>query len=336
MIGRNDYHYLPVDDLAAEWGFYLTATGRVLNPVEPGTPYGVHPEMYRFDQSPAPSDDPLVSSTWASGRILPEFAMVYVTDSHGVFESEETGAVEFEGSTLLFLFPGVWHRYRAVGKEKGWLTQRWLAFNGDIAYRLMKRAYIAPESAVRPAARPRRLAAAFDRFIERVTANPTADPILLSMRSMDLLADCIESARDGTLMQDTQEGLKAEDGGDALVSRMLNLIWTGSHRDLTMDQLCEMVGAKRRSMERWFRDARGHSLLTEVNLCRYRRARRLLETTDLPVKNVCWLAGFRNTEQMRHSFLQAVGMAPENYRRLHLREGIWGKKSAGEDSGNGG
>ncbi len=36
--------------------------------------------------------------------------------------------------------------------------------------------------------------------------------------------------------------------------------------------------------------------------------------TDLPVKNVCWLAGFTNTEQMRVTFLQLVGMTPGQYR----------------------
>ena len=119
--------------------------------------------------------------------------MVYITDSHAVFESDETGVVEFDGPTLLFLFPGVWHRYRSVGMDKKWLTQRWLCFNGDIAYRLMEQQLITSETAVRPAARPRRLAAAFDR----VADNPSADPTLLSMRAMELLANSIESAQDG-------------------------------------------------------------------------------------------------------------------------------------------
>jgi AraC-like DNA-binding protein len=311
MNKQNDYHYLPVDDHTAEWGFYLCTTGRMLNPVAPIAPYGLHPEMYMFDQRPASAANPLAASPRESGRILPEFAVIYVTETHGVFESDETGVVEYNGPTLLFLFPGVWHRYRAVGNTKDWLTQRWIAFNGDIAYRLMKRGYVTPESAVRPAARPRRLAAAFDRLVDRVAADPSADPILHSMRGMDLLADCMESARDGQHTPDAQEVTQAEEGSNAMVTRMLDLIWTGSHRDLTMDQLCETVGAKRRSMERWFR---------EMNLCRYRRARHLLETTNMPVKNICWLAGFRNTEQMRLSFLQKVGMAPEHYRQKHRRD----------------
>jgi AraC-like DNA-binding protein len=319
MSARNDYHYLPVDDRAAEWGFYLNTTGRVLNPVTPNTPHGLHPEMYMFDQSPASVTHPLALSPKQSGRILPEFAVVYVTDSHGVFQSDETGVVEFDKPTLLFLFPGVWHRYRTVGSSKTWLSQRWLGFNGDLAYRLMAQGFVTPETAVRTAARSRRLAAAFDRLIDLVAANPAMDTIILSMRGLDLLADCIESARDGQKDVEAPVIENPVEGSDALVNRMLELIWGGSHQNLTMDQLCEAVGAKRRSMERWFRDIRGHSLLTEVNICRCRRARRLLETTDLPVKNVCWLAGFRNIEQMRLNFLQTVGMAPEYYRKNRRR-----------------
>ena len=53
MKPQNEHHYLPVDDRVAEWGFFLTTTGRVLNPVEQDLPYGVHPDMYMFDYSPA-------------------------------------------------------------------------------------------------------------------------------------------------------------------------------------------------------------------------------------------------------------------------------------------
>jgi AraC-like DNA-binding protein len=311
MSERNQHHYPPVDDRAAQWGLYVTTAGRVLDPVGPGRPYGVHPDMYLFDYDPAPGGAVGARSPQASGRILPEFQVVYITDTHAVFESDETGMVEFDGPTLLFLFPGVWHRYRPVGQAKERLTARWLGFNGDVAYRLLGQGYITPETAVRPAARPRRLAAAFDSLVDRIAADPTADPVLLSMHAMDLLANCIECAREGQ-----KEQMRQKDGDD-LVARVLDLIWTGSHRGLTMEQLCEMVGAPRRTVERRFRAARGHSLLTEVNDCRCRRARHFLERTDLPIKNVCWLAGFSNTEQMRVTFLQRVGMTPGEYRRNH-------------------
>jgi AraC-like DNA-binding protein len=311
MNARNEYHYLPVDDPAAEWGFYLTSMGRVLDRVTKDMPHGVHPDMYMFDLTPAPRDEIFTRSPRESGRVLPEFAVIFITDTHAVFESDETGVIEFDAPTLLFLFPGVWHRYRSVKSNKDWLIERWIGFNGDIAYRLMNLQTITAKTACRPAAKPQQLAAAFDRLVDRISDNPSANPMLFSMHAMDLLADCIESAQDGT---DGTDGKDGKDGSNAWVARMLNLIWTGSHRDLTVDQLCELVGVRRRSMERWFTMARGHSMLTEVNLCRCRRARHFLETTDLPIKNICWLAGFRNTEQMRVNFQRLVGMSPDQYR----------------------
>ena len=71
----------------------------------------------------------------------------------------------------------------------------------------------------------------------RVASNPSADPTLLSMHAMELLASSIESAHDG------------KDGKDGLVAQVLDLIWTGSHRGLTMEQLCASVGADRRTVE---------------------------------------------------------------------------------------
>ncbi|MBK1881690.1 helix-turn-helix domain-containing protein [Luteolibacter pohnpeiensis] len=44
------------------------------------------------------------------------------------------------------------------------------------------------------------------------------------------------------------------------------------------------------------------------------RAQLFLERTDLPIKNVCWLVGFNNTEQMRVVFQRLLGMAPGEYR----------------------
>ena len=312
MNPQNEYHYPPVDDRAAKWGFYLTTAGRVLNPVASDLPYGVHPDMYVFDQDSAPRDSATLKSPRESGRILPEFQVAYITDTRAVFESDETGVVEFDGPTLLFLFPGVWHRYRSVGRDKKWLTTRWLGFNGDLAYRLMEQQFVTPETAIRPAARPRRLAAAFDRLIDRVASNPSADPTLLSMHAMELLANSIESAHDG------KDG---KDGKDGLVAQVLDLIWTGSHRALTMGQLCESVGANRRTVDRRFMAARGHSLLTEVNRCRCQRAQHFLSMTELPLKNVCWLTGFHNPKHMRVTFQQITGVTPSMYRERHQRRG---------------
>ena len=103
------YHYLPVNDTAMRWGLYVTGAGYAVISVGQDYPPEGHPGLYDFQ--------------WSRGRVLPEFQILLISDGCGVFESEPTGEVSVESGSLLFLFPGVWHRYRP-DKSSGW-TERW-------------------------------------------------------------------------------------------------------------------------------------------------------------------------------------------------------------------
>lgn len=179
-----------------------------------------------------------------------------------------------------------------------------------MAYRLMERQSIRPETAVRLVASS--LVGDFDRLIDRVAANPGADATLLSMHAMELLASCIESVQDETCGPARKD---ENHSSDALVADGLHLIWTGSHRGLTIDQLCESLGARRRTVDRRFASVRGHSLLSEINHCRCQRAKHFLTKTTLPIKTICWLAGFHNPKHMRETFQQISGTPPSQYRQ---------------------
>jgi len=120
MSLSNFYCYLPVDDELMNWGAYVTSVGRVVIPTATRYPPPGHPAIYDF--------------RWQVGRVLPEFAVILITEGRGIFDSKETGHVAFEGPTMILLFPGVWHRYRP-DFETGW-TERWVCFNGEIAHRL--------------------------------------------------------------------------------------------------------------------------------------------------------------------------------------------------------
>ena len=122
------FHYLPVSEETMNSGMYVTGLGRATIHAGDRYPPSGHPILYQFD--------------WARGRTLPEFQLVLLTDGAGEFESEATGNVQFEGAALLFLFPGVWHRYRPELKV-GW-KERWISFNGELLHRLFDVAMLGP------------------------------------------------------------------------------------------------------------------------------------------------------------------------------------------------
>lgn len=291
------HHYLPVHDEAMRWGVYVTGAGRVrVGPGEPYPPPG-HPGPYDF--------------RWQSGRTLPEFQMLLLTKGRGTFESEETGTVKIGGGTLLFLFPGVWHRYQP-DRETGW-TERWLSFNGELVHRLSDHQLFGPGSATCAIRGVRQFARAFDRLLRQIHSSPTGNSILLSLNAMSLLATALAAIRRNppATTPPTETG---EPPADPMVARAVEFIWTRSHHPVSIPAIARAIGVNRRTLERRFLVERGNSILDEINNCRLSRAKRLLAETDLPIKVITHLSGFSSEQRMRATFMQKEGVPPSRYR----------------------
>ncbi len=295
--GEAFHHYLPVDDQSIDWGIYVTGAGRVA--IRPGQPYPPpgHPGPYDF--------------RWQLGRTLPEFQVLLVTDGHGLFESRETGMVTVADGSLMFLFPGVWHRYQPDSRT-GW-TERWLSFNGELVHRFMDHGPVNAGSAVRKAHDPENVRKAFDRLLGNIHSNPSQNSVLLSLHAMSLLATAIEAAMPE---EPSKVSPSFQDGEptDSIVAQAVGFIWTRSHYPITVPKIAQALGVNRRTLERRFAAERGQSILDEINDCRLSRAKRLLEETDLPIKVVTHLAGFSSEQRMRATFLAREGVLPSAHR----------------------
>ncbi len=300
------YHYLPVDDDVIRWGIYVTGAGRGRILAEQTYPPVDHPTLYQFD--------------WERGRTLPEFQMILVTEGRGVFESGPTGPRSIVPDTLILLFPGIWHRYRPE-PVTGW-TERWISLNGTIAHRLVEQRLVGPGQAICALPHAPQIVASFDRLLDRVHSRPTQNSIVLSLRAMDLLAEVIEQTAERPLPASPRPSSRRRIAEDPLVAQALDVIWTHSHRPLSVEQLARDLPVTRRTLERRFALEREHSVRDEINLCRTSRARRLLSETDLPIKTVAYLAGFPCQERMRVAFLKYDSCSPSAYRRQVAGAGL--------------
>jgi AraC-like ligand binding domain len=85
--------------------------------------------------------------TWANGRVLQAYQIIYISEGRGVFESESTAKRSRVGAgNVLLLFPGIWHRY-APDEKTGW-AEHWIECNGGCFDRAKEAGHIAPEHAV--------------------------------------------------------------------------------------------------------------------------------------------------------------------------------------------
>jgi len=85
-------------------------------------------------------------------------------------------------------------------------------------------------------------------------------------------------------------------------------------RPLTLADLAAHASISSRTLNRRFQDETGLSPLRWLLRHRVDHARRLLETTDLPMDRVASHSGLGSADSLRQHFVRAVGMTPSAYR----------------------
>lgn len=290
------HHYLPLPEALVHGSLYLTSAGRSTILPNECYPKQPHPPLYHF--------------SWNDGRTLPDFVLLLVTEGLGTFQSRETGRIRLRAGQALFLFPGIWHRYRPDG-ESGW-TEKWIQFDGPFAFQLQKQCVISPFSPVMNPSDFRAAEDLLDGLLDKIHAHPTLNTMHLSLEALSVVASVLKSP---TLpLQDESPDLE---DSDPIVTAALEYIWTQSRNVLDVPEVTNAVAVTRRTLERHMLAARGHGVLDEIIECRFSRAERLLRSTKLPLKTIVHLSGFGSQENMRQVFVAKTGMSPRAYRGFH-------------------
>jgi transcriptional regulator GlxA family with amidase domain len=119
--------------------------------------------------------------------------------------------------------------------------------------------------------------------------------------------------RDGGQSQFIERPLPPPDDSTTAATRLWAL--GRLDRPLTLEQLAGNARMSVRTFTRRFRDETGLSPGRWLVLQRVERARRLLETTDLPIDRVAAQAGLGTGASLRAHMRAAVGVSPGAYRR---------------------
>jgi transcriptional regulator GlxA family with amidase domain len=142
-------------------------------------------------------------------------------------------------------------------------------------------------------------------------------PMVLTFQALRLMSEAVtdrieDALNSGIVPSDLSPYANMD---DPIVERALELIWTHSHYPMSVSDIARQLPVTRRTLDRRFVEATGHSVLDEINACRLSRAKRLLAETELPVKTVARLAGFSSTERLRVTFVEREGISPTVFRR---------------------
>ncbi len=284
------FRYITVPEEAKRWGLYVTNLG--YTKVPGGVPYPPfkHPESYTLQQE--------------TGRILPEYQVIYITRGSGMFWSEPSGEITIEAGSVFFLFPGIRHRYRP-NLNTGW-DEQWVGFSGAHAVRTMQ-TFFDPVQPVCQVGMAPDLHSLFNQICELTQHEGFGFRPVIAAKTVEILARVQAIISGGAVPRSPED--------DALVRKACCRINDAVERAFDFKVFAAENGISYTAFRRLFKahtSLAPNQYLLEMRL---RKAQRLLINTSLPIKVVARECGFENSFYFSRFFKQRTRLAPLHYRK---------------------
>ena len=219
------------------------------------------------------------------------------------------GRVEFRDATfaakagsLIVLPPDVWHRYRP-NPQTGWTTD-WIGFGGDFADRLAGGAGFGPAGTVCDLDTRNGVLPVFAATVADLLSTAESRPFAATASLPTLLAALAESLPGEPDRRSVREQIVR---AQAFLNDHLA-------EAVDFETLAQSFGIPYRTFRYLFRKEVGASPLQYQLERRLVRAKNLLASTDLPVKEIAESLGFGSTWYFSHFFRQRVRQSPATYR----------------------
>jgi AraC-like DNA-binding protein len=284
------FRYFPVSPRDLSWESHVTTAGE--SHIAPHSPYppGGHPEGYAFDL--------------AHGRTMDNFAVIYISEGRGWFESRPTGRQRIESGTVMLVFPGVWHRY-APNPANGW-TEHWVGFDGQFPRRLRQNGFFTERQPIFKITREDILLDAFRNIIDAIQANQPALQQVLAGATGYILS---------LLYSVQQSGTDRQTNVATAIREAIHLMNDRIEAELDLKVLAQELKVSYTWFRRSFQQHTGlspHQYRLDLKIA---KARNLLASTTMTVQQAALHSGFETEQYFCRLFKKKTGLTPGQWRR---------------------
>ena len=130
----------------------------------------------------------------------------------------------------------------------------------------------------------------------------------LSEKLYALLIACL-------IRQTVETGAPSE---DTPIQATIRFIRKNYHLDLTLEDMAQQASMSKYHFSRLFKQNCGYSPHEFLTLTRLNRAKHLLKTTDLPIKQIALEVGYQSVASFTNTFANRVGVTPSRFRRYPI------------------
>ena len=284
--------YLVVNPRDVQWGLTVNTVGYEEIGVADTYPTRGHADGYYFDID--------------KGRVLNEYQLLYITEGEGVFNSAHAKDIPLKAGDLFLLFPGEWHTYYPTGKH-GWKSY-WIGFKGKNVDDRVKAGFLSVDKPIYHVGFSADIIRLYEEAYKRAQEEaPYLQQILAGIVNhlvglMYALERSMELSKDHTRVD------------------MINLarlrIRESLEVDLTIQQVAEELGVSYSNFRKLFKEFTGISPALYQQDLRLQRAKELLATTTLSIKEIAYRLRFESPDYFSSKFKIKTGKKPSEFRNM--------------------
>jgi len=274
------------------WGLTVTTIGH--EEIDPGDPYPTrgHADGYYFDLS--------------QGRVLNEYQMLYIIEGEGVFHSRTVKEAPLREGDMFLLFPGEWHSYHPLS-DKGW-KKYWIGFRGHNMDDRVRAGFLSPQKPI--------YHLGYSSQMEQLYKNAYAAAIKEDPYTQQLLAGIVNHIVGMMYSLERNIELRNRNQGHVdMISRALLRIRESLESSLTIQQVADEMGVSYSNFRKLFKEYTGLSPATYQQDLRLQRAKELLSTTDISIKEIAYKLNFESPDYFSAKFKIKTGRTPSEMRQ---------------------
>lgn len=284
------HKYIVENEQDLLWGMSITTVG--MEHILPGESYPTagHKDGYSFEPS--------------KGRVLQEYQLLYFPEGRGAFRSEHGGEHSIQPGWMALLFPGERHTYRP-DPACGW-KQFWIGFKGDIADRMVRNGFLAVDNPIFHLGYNEEIVRLYMRAMAVTEREEACFQQVLTGIVTYLLGLMYSIARN-------RKFNKNQHLVDRINKARLRM-YEEMETPVTVQEIVQDLNMSYSSFRKLFKEYTGISPAHYFQDIKLQRAKDLLSTTQLPIKDIAYKLNFETPEYFSAQFKKKIGKKPTEFR----------------------
>ena len=290
---HNIVKYLPTSDIEPIWEMSVSGVGFQSIDYQQPYPSKGHPAEYTFNPE--------------RGRIINEYALVYITQGEGLFTSVSCKEQKITKGDLFFLQPGQWHSYRPL-PETGW-DEYYVTFHGNYLKKLMQH-IIYPPHPIYHIGINEKIVKHFGEMIDCAIAQRAGFQALLTGTLMHIIG-IVYSIN------------KNQDYGNASMQKIQEAcirMRENIYDKFTPEEIAQSLNMSYSNFRKSFKQCTGvapHQYLLQLKLS---KTKDLLSNTDMSIQEIAMKLNFESADYFSYFFRSKTGINPLSYRKEIKRQ----------------